>query len=246
MFLEDCFLSKELTLLLGNDFCELLIPSINIIIAFAEEIVKNNGEGDNTTIKGGELQEGGSGVNNFFMIFLIIFIGHLLVNIESIKPNNPNRRKLLSISHALTGAQFAANSFDSVYKITQDNIPNTEIIRTMFLSPAGKEILSKFKFINKNIVKLIGPSLSLITNYKQRSIDQKLIIAVFKIANVFAQVPFISDSLKVYDITQFVRKNIENDNMFPSLSPALPIIASGGKLTKNKRKKKRTTRRKTN
>lgn len=242
MFLEDCFLSKELTLLLGNDFCKLLIPSINIIIVFAEGIVKINDEGDNTTIKGGELQEGGSGGNIVLNIFLIICIAGLLYT-HAIKPNNPNRRKSFSISHALTGAQFAANSFDSAYKITQD-IPNTEIIRTMFLSPAGKEILSEF--MNKNIVKLIGPSLSLITNYKQRSIDQKLIIAVFKIANVFAQVPFISDSLKVYDITQFVRKNIENDNMFPSLSPALPIIASGGKLTKNKRKKKRTTRRKTN
>ena len=240
MFLEDCFLSKELTLLLGNDFCELLIPSINIIIAFAEEIVKNNGEGDNTTIKGGELQEGGSGVNNFFMIFLIIFIGHLLVNIESIKPNNPNRRKSLGYFH------YTLKSIATAYQVTQEP-SNRENIKTMLLSPAGNEILSKFKFINKNIVNLIGPSLSLIKSYKQDSpIDQKLIIAVLKIANVFAQVPFISDSLKVYDITQFVRKNIENDNMFPSLSPALPIIASGGKLTKNKRKKKRTTRRKTN
>lgn len=236
MFLEDCFLSKELTLLLGNDFCKLLIPSINIIIVFAEGIVKINDEGDNTTIKGGELQEGGSGGNIVLNIFLIICIAGLLYT-HAIKPNNPNRRKSLGDLH------YTLKSIDSAYKITQD-IPNTEIIRTMFLSPAGKEILSEF--MNKNIVKLIGPSLSLITNYKQRSIDQKLIIAVFKIANVFAQVPFISDSLKVYDITQFVRKNIENDNMFPSLSPALPIIASGGKLTKNKRKKKRTTRRKTN
>ena len=245
MFFEDCFLSKELALQLGKDFCELLIPSINIIIAFAEEIVKISGEGDNTTIED-ELQDGGSGGNIVLNIVFIIIIGHLLVNIESIKPNNPNRRKSFSISDALTGAQWATNSLDSTYKIMQD-ISNPKIIRTMLLSPPGKRILSEFKFINKNIVKLIGPSLSLITNYKQRSIDQKLIIAVFKIANVFAQVPFISDSLKVYDIMKFF---IENNDKFsslpPNLSPVSPLIASGGKLTKNKRKKKRTTRRKTN
>lgn len=246
MFFEDCSLSEKLTLQLGKDFCELLIPSINIIIAFAKEIVKISDEGDNTTIEDG-LQNGGFGGNIVLNIVFIIIIGRLLVNIESIKPNNPNRRKSFSISDALTGAQLATNSFDSAYKITQD-ISNPEIIRTMLFSPAGKRILNKL--INKNIVKLISPSLSLITNYKQRSIDENLIIAVFKVANVFAQVPFISDSLKMYDITQFVRKNVENDNKLLylplNLSPSSPLIASGGKLTKNKRKKKRTTRRKTN
>ena len=241
MFLEDCFLSKELTLLLGNDFCELLIPSINIIIAFAEEIVKNNGEGDNTNTDDDRLYEGGSVGSVFLNIVFIIIIGHLLVNIESIKPNNPNRRKSLGDFH------YTLKSIASAYQVTQEP-SNRENIKTMLLSPAGNEILSKFKFINKNIVKLIGPSLSLIKSYKQDSpIDQKLIIAVLKIANVFAQVPFISDSLKVYDITQiFIENNDKFSSLPPNLSPALPIIASGGKLTKNKRKKKRTTRRKTN
>lgn len=242
MFFKDCSLSEELTLQLGKDFCELLIPSINIIIAFAERIMIFNGGGDYTNTDDDKLYEGGSVGSVFLNIVFIIIIGHLLVNIESIKPNNPNRRK--SFSNALAGANLTLKSVVTVDEVTQD-ISNPENIKKIFLSPVGNEILSEF--IDKNIVKLIGPSLSLITNYKQRSIDQKLIIAVFKIANVFAQVPFISDSLKVYDITQIF---IENDNMFPSLplnlSPSLPLITSGGKLTKNKRKKKRTTRRKTN
>lgn len=82
----------------------------------------------------------------------------------------------------------------------------------------------------------------MITNYNQRSIDENLIIAVFKIANVFVQVPFISDSLKVIDIMQFIRKNIENDNMFP----CLPLITSRGKLTKNKRKREQQDVKQTN
>ena len=48
MFFKDCSLSEELTLQLGKDFCELLIPSINIIIAFAERIMIFNGGGDYT------------------------------------------------------------------------------------------------------------------------------------------------------------------------------------------------------
>ena len=240
MFFEDCSLSEELTLQLGKDFCELLIPSINIIIAFAERIMISNGGGDYTNTDDDKLYEGGSVGSVFLNIVFIIIIGHLLVNIESIKPNNPNRRKPLGAVH------FTLKSIASAYQVTQEP-SNRENIKTMLFSPAGKRILNEFEFINKNIVKLIGPSLSLITNYKQRSIDQKLIIAVFKIANVFAQVPFISDSLKVYDIMKFF---IENNDKFsslpPNLSPISPLIASGGKLTKNKRKKKRTTRRKTN